>query len=539
MPKFCPNCGTEISDKVKFCEYCGVKIDTFSLKRDEKSIVEENKESAKFWYNEGVNFTESKEYEKALEAYKKALTFDSKDPDIWNNKCYILNKLAKYDEAVLAGNEGVKLSPQDPEIWDNLCDAYIGCNNREKADECKKNINKIRNLGNQVEKSQSQFLYIPLSRYIIMSVVTFGIYQVYWIYKNWEYLKNRDNLNIHPFWRGIFGVFFVHELLRAIHDDPILNKNKSAQFNPSSLATGWVIIVIVEAIFNRTSGSFNTNGLVFFIMVILLVIELTFFIPVQRYINEANENEYPAPAHYPWSAGHFIMIGLTIFLIVVFSAIPLNSGSSTTTTYNTVTTYTKTEQVVTFATLATVPTLPPLKIASSQSQTAGWTQHISYDDHFSIYAPQTWSMTEVDSSAISSSSDPSSNVMMRKIMYLYSPDLKSMIMIYGMDMSGTLSSNLDIYNDDLYSGVIQGFKSSMPSSGFTVTSAIEDPIHYTFNGYPARHVTLTTTSKTNLNYWDVYFISNGNKDYVLALVATSKSDENPTTLGIMHTFSPT
>ena len=38
MPKFCPNCGMEISDKVKFCEYCGVNINSFSVKKDSSSL---------------------------------------------------------------------------------------------------------------------------------------------------------------------------------------------------------------------------------------------------------------------------------------------------------------------------------------------------------------------------------------------------------------------------------------------------------------------------------------------------------------------
>jgi hypothetical protein len=41
MPKFCPNCGTEISDKVKFCQSCGADIESFSLKKDEKSVIED------------------------------------------------------------------------------------------------------------------------------------------------------------------------------------------------------------------------------------------------------------------------------------------------------------------------------------------------------------------------------------------------------------------------------------------------------------------------------------------------------------------
>jgi len=47
MPKFCPNCGDEISDKVKFCQSCGADIDSFSVKKIEKSIVEETKKDDK------------------------------------------------------------------------------------------------------------------------------------------------------------------------------------------------------------------------------------------------------------------------------------------------------------------------------------------------------------------------------------------------------------------------------------------------------------------------------------------------------------
>jgi hypothetical protein len=47
MPNFCPNCGKDITEKVKFCPECGVDIDSFLVKKDEKSIVEENKTDIK------------------------------------------------------------------------------------------------------------------------------------------------------------------------------------------------------------------------------------------------------------------------------------------------------------------------------------------------------------------------------------------------------------------------------------------------------------------------------------------------------------
>ena len=104
----------------------------------------DNIELSEAWYNKGVNFSDSKEYEKALMAYNQALIYNDKDPDTWINKCYVLNMLAKYDESVKAGKRAVEIAPNDLVSWENLCDAYIGSKNQEKADECQKNVLKLK-----------------------------------------------------------------------------------------------------------------------------------------------------------------------------------------------------------------------------------------------------------------------------------------------------------------------------------------------------------------------------------------------------------
>ena len=42
MPKFCPNCGESISDKVKFCPECGVVIDSLIQKNGQSQVIEDN-----------------------------------------------------------------------------------------------------------------------------------------------------------------------------------------------------------------------------------------------------------------------------------------------------------------------------------------------------------------------------------------------------------------------------------------------------------------------------------------------------------------
>ena len=48
----------------------------------------------------------------------------------------------------------------------------------------------------------AMFLYIPIGRFVFLSLISLGLFEAYWIYRNWRYLKERDGLNIWSFWRG-------------------------------------------------------------------------------------------------------------------------------------------------------------------------------------------------------------------------------------------------------------------------------------------------------------------------------------------------
>ncbi|MBI5777965.1 MAG: hypothetical protein HZA49_00725 [Planctomycetes bacterium] len=71
-------------------------------------------------------------------------------------------------------------------------------------------MNEYLAVDNQAEpKPEPLFLYIPISRLILLSILSFSLYEFYWIYKNWRYIKEREGLEIKPFWRGFFGIFFA------------------------------------------------------------------------------------------------------------------------------------------------------------------------------------------------------------------------------------------------------------------------------------------------------------------------------------------
>lgn len=80
-------------------------------------------------------------------------------------------------------------------------------NNNETMDSLVTNAAKTNDL-----KGFSQ----PVWQFVLLSVLTFGIYDFYWYYRNWKNLKMYKDLNIDPIWRTIgtvvpiLGLFLIY-----------------------------------------------------------------------------------------------------------------------------------------------------------------------------------------------------------------------------------------------------------------------------------------------------------------------------------------
>lgn len=158
------------------------------------------------------------------------------------------------------------------------------------------------------------FLHVPIGRLIFMSIISTGLYEAYWIYKNWRYVKDRDGLKIHPFWRGIFGIFFVHGILKTIRNDEEANGLEKATFSAGGLATGWIILMLLGNALGRADDiGVNLVGMV------IAFPSFLFFVPVQNYINRVNAKRNPQSAYTPWSAGHIVclILGIIFWLLIM------------------------------------------------------------------------------------------------------------------------------------------------------------------------------------------------------------------------------
>ena len=149
------------------------------------------------------------------------------------------------------------------------------------------------------------FLYISPIRLVLLSIVSMGIYEIYWIYRNWQFLKERHKMNIRPIARGIFGIFYCHSLLRRIRDDPEGRAIQAATYSAGWLATGWVILIIISRILVQMPY-------VWINILAVIVPSFLFLVPVQNYINTMTIKRNPTQAMYGWSFGHIVCLVIGI-----------------------------------------------------------------------------------------------------------------------------------------------------------------------------------------------------------------------------------
>src|SRR5437660_416343 len=66
-----------------------------------------------------------------------------------------------------------------------------------------------------------------------MHVCTLGLYQIYWMYKNWRCIKERENPYINAAARGFLSILFVWTLL-------VRMRNEMCECGAKPIPTPWL-----------------------------------------------------------------------------------------------------------------------------------------------------------------------------------------------------------------------------------------------------------------------------------------------------------
>ncbi len=137
------------------------------------------------------------------------------------------------------------------------------------------------------QDSTPVFFPVSIRKLVVMSTATFGIYLVYWAYKNWQLIKARDGIAIQPFWRAVFFIFFIHPLLEKI-------KNTA---NTSGVSTNYSSLLITILLIALRVSERVSADLPIMVAIVIGVGYGLILIPVQKTVNRVNL--MLVPNHHP------------------------------------------------------------------------------------------------------------------------------------------------------------------------------------------------------------------------------------------------
>ena len=86
--------------------------------------------------------------------------------------------------------------------------------------------------------ANNPFYCVSVSKFVIYSILSLGIFVNYWSYRNFKAIKERDNSSIMPIARGIFAFIWYYPLYKA------LAQHSQKQFNKNRIMPNWVAVIL-------------------------------------------------------------------------------------------------------------------------------------------------------------------------------------------------------------------------------------------------------------------------------------------------------
>jgi hypothetical protein len=92
-------------------------------------------------------------------------------------------------------------------------------------------------------QSQTEFSFFPVATHklVVLSICTFGFYELYWSYRNWQRIQEDSGETMSPFWRAVFATLWNFSLFGRIRDR-VTQDGTPADWNPPFLATCYLLL---------------------------------------------------------------------------------------------------------------------------------------------------------------------------------------------------------------------------------------------------------------------------------------------------------
>lgn len=153
---------------------------------------------------------------------------------------------------------------------------------------------------------QGVFHPVSLPKFLILSVISLGLYSVFWMWRCWRWQKRTDSSNIMPFWRAYFSFIWFYPLFAAIREEQ--EAQKTPVFIGVLLAVAYAVLTIFSTIAERV---FEDQPLYLGLVAILSLSVFFCVAPLVVWVNRLNIDRPDAiAANSRWHGHAFGMLAV-------------------------------------------------------------------------------------------------------------------------------------------------------------------------------------------------------------------------------------
>jgi len=166
---------------------------------------------------------------------------------------------------------------------------------------------------NDAGVNSTSFFPVSEGKLITLYILSFGLYGVYWFYKNWKLQQPAMDKKIYPVWRAIFSIFFTHSLFKRINLQASHLKDEH-RFNANALATFFVVTIIASNILDRLVGTTQSstnmsNNTIIITSLALFIVSVIPLAKAQATVNRIN-NDMLGYLNHKYSLANYLLIAL-------------------------------------------------------------------------------------------------------------------------------------------------------------------------------------------------------------------------------------
>jgi len=155
-----------------------------------------------------------------------------------------------------------------------------------------------------------EFPAISLLRLTVLSLLSLGLYQFYWIYLNWQALRKAEGSRISPFWRTSFIFFYCHDLFARMMK-PAKEQGFKPAFDPWIPAIVYIGLLLLGMAVQNNLKTFALG---------LAILQLAFLplLPVQQAVNAYYQTATGGkPLRTQLGAGEILSVVLGFLLLLM------------------------------------------------------------------------------------------------------------------------------------------------------------------------------------------------------------------------------